>query len=136
MRTLELILIVVILVLLYASITLRTVTPKLSLQNDYFLLKEEAYSVARVLADSRMLTYLMAGPRPEDALKVVVTALVPPNREFRVKVVDAATGAEFVAETPHFRDCTLAATAVVVYSDSVHCKMYLVEVSLGRVTGG
>jgi len=136
LKALELVLIVIVLVLLYVSLSMRTITPKLSLRNDYFLLKEEAYSVARVLADSRILTYLMSKEQAEDELKIVVTALVPANREFEVKVIDTSTGEKFVAETPYFKRSTLAATAVVVYSDSVSGKIYVIEVSLGKITGG
>lgn len=115
---------------------MKTISPKLSPRNDYFLLKEEAYSIARVLADSRILTYLMSKEHAEDELKIVVTALVPANREFEVKVIDTSTGEEIITETPYFKRSTLAATAVVIYSDSVSGKIYVIEVSLGKITGG
>lgn len=136
MRALELVLIVTVLILLYTSLSLRNIAPKLSLRNDYFLLKEEAYSVARVLADSRILTYLMQQEGAEDELKVIVTALTPANREFRVRIIDTSTGEEFVIETPQFKRSTLAATAIVVYSDSTNNRIYVIELSLGKITGG
>jgi len=136
LRALELVLIVTVLILLYTSLSLRNIAPKLSLRNDYFLLKEEAYSVARVLADSRILTYLMQQEGAEDELKVIVTALTPANREFRVRIIDTSTGEEFVIETPQFKRSTLAATAIVVYSDSTNNRIYVIELSLGKITGG
>jgi len=136
MRALELALIVVVLVLLYVSLSMRTIAPKLSLRNDYFLLKEEAYSVARVIADSRTLSYLMTKENVEDELKVIVTALVPANREFRVKIIDTITNEVYFCETTNFKDCTLVATAVVIYSDSINNRIYLIELSLGKITGG
>ena len=132
MRSLELALIVVIVALLYATLSVLTVSPKLSLRNDYFLLSEEAYSVARLLAESDVLPYVETG----DQLKVLVGSLVPANREFRVVVWDALHNTTLTAETPHFGDCTLAATGTVLYSDSRTNRIYVVRVSLGRITGG
>jgi len=136
MKALELVLIIVVLTLLYTSLSMKTIIPKLSLRNDYFLLKEEAYSVARVLADSRILTYIMTKERVEDELKVVITALIPANREFKVKITNTITGEEYVTKTPYFERCTIAATAIVIYSDSTNNRIYVIEVTLGRITGG
>ncbi|RLE96019.1 MAG: hypothetical protein DRJ96_07565 [Thermoprotei archaeon] len=132
MRALELALMVVVVALLYATLSAVSVMPKLSLRNDYFLLREEARSVAAILAESRALPKL----RDPELLRTVVGALAPPNREFRVEVVDVVRNWTLTVETPNFGDCTLAATGVAMYSDPRSSSIYVVRVTLGRITGG
>lgn len=136
MRTLEMALIVVIILLLYATLSTYIITPKLSLKNDYYLLKEEAYSLARVLADSHILMHIMYEENPEDKIKIVVTAFSPANREFMVKIIDLTKNKVYLVKTPGFDKCTISATATVFYSDSKHNRIFVIELSLGRITGG
>lgn len=150
MRVVELALIATLLVLLYATLSTKTVSPKLSLKNDYILLREEAYSLARLIADSEILPHILfttdesgtsierSREEIESILRVLITALAPPNVEFKVIIreLDYATGTEVLkasTETEGFSMVTVAATALVVFTDSLHSRIYVIEVAVGRV---
>ncbi|RLF02175.1 MAG: hypothetical protein DRK00_10395, partial [Thermoprotei archaeon] len=59
MKALELALVAVLLASTYAVLSSRTVMMKLAVENEYWTLKHEAYSLARLLADSEVLLHYL-----------------------------------------------------------------------------
>ena len=135
MKALELALVAVLLASTYAVLSSRTVMMKLAVENEYWTLKHEAYSLARLLADSEVLLhYLEDGVITDDeadGIRVLAIALSPPNTEVVVRLLKDH---EVVVEvsTPSYYDCTTAAVGRVVYTHPLRGS-YVIEIGLGRV---
>ena len=143
MKALELALIAILLVTLYATLSTRTLSMKLALENDYWRLKHEATSLARVLADSEVLFYLLEEVLKDgtitaqereymnNRIRTIVTALAPPNVEVKVIVVDSNYNTIVNASTPLINECLTAATGKAIYTHSL-IGIFLIMVTLGR----
>jgi len=134
-KALELALVAVLLASTYIVLSSRTITLKLAVENEYWALKHEAYSLARLLADSEILLhYLEDGVISEeeaDAIRVLAIALSPPNTEMVVRLVKEYRVVVEVS-TPSYYDCTTAAVGRVVYTHPLQGS-YVIEVGLGKV---
>ena len=129
MKTLELIFITLLIILFVMLFSNLMITPRYSLQNKYFILKLEAYSVANVILHSNIFAYTNDTVK----LKTLIQSLIPPNKEYMLKIIDVETKQTIVVKSNNYNKVTLSATVVLLYSDSINNKIYIIEFSLGEI---
>ena len=134
MKALELILIIVILVSFYTVLSSKNVVMKIELENDYWKLKHEALSLARIIADSDILYYYLRDGLTQDeieSIKVIVFSLAPPGLEIRLRIIDSNYNAILDVSTPNISKCMVAACGTAIYTHSL-IGTFIIEVVLGR----
>lgn len=129
MKTLELIFMALLIILFVMLFSNLMITPRYSLQNKYFILKLEAYSVANVILHSNIFAYTNDTVK----LKTFIQSLIPPNKEYMLKIIDVETKQTIVVKSNNYNKVTLSATVVLLYSDSINNKIYIIEFSLGEI---
>jgi len=129
MKTLELIFITLLIILFVMLFSNLMITPRYSLQNKYLILKLEAYSVANVILHSNIFAYTNDTVK----LKTFIQSLIPPNKEYMLKIIDVETKQTIVVKSNNYNKVTLSATVVLLYSDSINNKIYIIEFSLGEI---